>query len=139
MAPRRSAAQIAARGSSLYDRADNTKRGGAAPTARPRHQEVSPDAVSTLRAARAVLMAAPMVKTKYPGIYKRGSRYVVRYRVNGEHKSESARTLDEARRLQQARRTDIDRGEFHERSRVTFRAYADEWIDRYQGRGRRGF
>ena len=84
-------------------------------------------------------MAAPMVKTKYPGIYKRGSRYVVRYRANGEHKSESARTLDEARRLQQARRTDIDRGEFQERSRVTFRDYASEWIDRYHGRGRRGF
>ncbi len=63
----------------------------------------------------------------------------MRYRVNGRHKSESARTIDEALRLQRARRTDIDRGEFHEQARVTFHAYAGEWIDRYQGRGRRGF
>ena len=65
-------------------------------------------------------MSAPMVSTRHPGVYKRGSRYVVRYRVNGRHKSESARTIDEALRLQRARQTDIDRGEFHEQARVTF-------------------
>jgi len=39
-------------------------------------------------------MSAPLVKTKTPGIYKRGGRYVFSYRANsaGTH----AGTLDEA-------------------------------------------
>ena len=49
------------------------------------------------------------------------------------------RTLDEARRAKAARTTDIERGEFEERSRVTLHEYAREWVERYQGRGRRGF
>lgn len=84
-------------------------------------------------------MAAPMEKTRHPGIFKRGSRYVVVYKVDGRQHKESARTLDEARRLKAARMADRDRGEFQELSRVKFRDYADEWIDRYQGNGRRGF
>ncbi len=84
-------------------------------------------------------MAAPLEKTRTPGVYKRGSRYVFSYRVNGVQRWESCRTLDEARRAKQARTTDISRGEFEERSRVTLHEYALEWIDRYQGRGRRGF
>jgi integrase len=84
-------------------------------------------------------MAAPMVKTKHPGIYKRGARYVVVYRVDGRQHKESARTLDEARRLKARRETDVQRGEFHEQSRITLHEYALEWVERYQGRGRRGF
>lgn len=84
-------------------------------------------------------MAAKLEKTKTPGIYKRGSRYVFSYRVNGRQRWESCRTLEEARRAKSARQTDISRGEFEDRSRVTFRDYATEWVDRYQGRGRRGF
>jgi integrase len=84
-------------------------------------------------------MAAKMERTKTPGIFKRGSRYVFSYRVNGRQRWESFRTLDEARRAKSARATDIERGEFVERSRVTLHVYAAEWIDRYQGRGRRGF
>jgi Phage integrase SAM-like domain len=84
-------------------------------------------------------MAAPTVKTKHPGIYKRGSRYMIVYRANGKQRYESFRTLDEARRAKSARTTDIERGEFEERSRVTLHEYALEWIERYQGRGRRGF
>ena len=80
-------------------------------------------------------MAAPLEKTRHPGIYRRGSRWVVTYRVNGAAKKESARTLDEARKLKAARVADVARGEFQEASRVRFRAYAEEWIDRYQGRG----
>ena len=41
-------------------------------------------------------MAAPMKKTRHPGIYKRGSRYVVVYKVDGRQRKESAHTLDEA-------------------------------------------
>jgi integrase len=84
-------------------------------------------------------MAAKMVKTATPGIYKRGGRYVVVYKVDGRQKKESARTLDEARKLKAARTADIARGEFHEANRVTFHKYARDWVERYNGRGRRGF
>jgi integrase len=84
-------------------------------------------------------MAAPLVKTRTPGIFKRGSRYVFSYRLNGKQRWESCRTLEDARRAKAARQTDIGRGEFEERSRTTLREYASEWVDRYQGRGRRGF
>jgi len=84
-------------------------------------------------------MAANREKTRTPGIYKRGSRYVFSYRVEGKQRWESARTLDEARRMRSARSTDIGRGEFEERSRVTLREYAEAWIERYLGRGRGGF
>lgn len=47
--------------------------------------------------------------------------------------------MDEARRAKAARTTDVGRGEFEERSRITLHEYAREWIERYQGTGRRGF
>jgi integrase len=84
-------------------------------------------------------MAARREKTRTPGIYKRGSRYCFQYEVEGRQRWESARTLDEARRAKAARTADIARGEFEERSRVMLHEYAREWVDRYQGRGRRGF
>lgn len=84
-------------------------------------------------------MTAKVERTKTPGVYKRGGRYVFAYRVNGKQRWESCRPLDEARRAKKARETDIGRGEFEERSRVTLHQYAPEWIERYQGRGRRGF
>jgi integrase len=84
-------------------------------------------------------MAAKLVKTRHPGIYKRGSRYVATYRVNGRQHRESAPTLEAARKLKATRETDSHRGEFHEQSRLAFHKYAIEWVERYQGRGRRGF
>lgn len=114
------------------------QRAGTALTAPPRQQEVSPDARASY-VGRAGLMPAPMVKTKTPGIYRRGSRYVVVYYVDGKQKKESARTYEAARRLKSERQTEAARGEFHERSRVTFHDYAVEWVERYQGRGRHGF
>lgn len=85
-------------------------------------------------------MAAPMVKTRTPGIYKRGSRYAVLYRdADGRQRQESARTLDEARRIKAGRCAAVAAGEFHPASRVRLADYAREWIERYQGRGRRGF
>jgi integrase len=63
----------------------------------------------------------------------------VRYRANGRQRQESARTLEEALRMKRARETDRDRGEFEAQSRTPFRDYAREWIERYQGNGRRGF
>ncbi|MHB1467777.1 MAG: hypothetical protein ACYCU0_12955 [Solirubrobacteraceae bacterium] len=84
-------------------------------------------------------MAAKLEKTRTPGIYKRGGRYVFSYRVEGKQRWESCRTLEEARRAKAARATDIRRGEFQEHSRTTLHDYASEWIERYQGTGRRGF
>ncbi len=84
-------------------------------------------------------MAAKLEKTRTPGIYKRDTRYVFSYRVNGKQRWESCRTLEEARRAKSARQTDIGRGEFEDRSRVTVHEFLTEWVDRYQGTGRRGF
>lgn len=81
-------------------------------------------------------MAARMERTRYPGIFRRGGRYVATFRVNGKLRKETARTLTEARRLKAARTADVARGEFFEASRLRFAEYGREWIDRYQGRGR---
>jgi integrase len=64
---------------------------------------------------------------------------VFSYKVDGKQHWESCRTLDEARRLKAARTADIARGEFEARSRLTLHQYAREWVERYQGKGRRGF
>src|SRR5436309_2219299 len=81
-------------------------------------------------------MAAKLERTRYPGIYKRGSRYVAIYRVGGRQRSESAATLAEARKLRSAPQADVARGEFHEQTTLTFNKYAAEWVERYHGRGR---
>lgn len=83
---------------------------------------------------------AAMTRTRFPGVYRRGSRFVVAYRdSNGKQRRESARTLEEARKLKAAREADVARGEFHPAGAVTFETYAREWVERYRGRGRRGF
>jgi integrase len=87
-------------------------------------------------------MAAPkpnLTKTKTPGVYKRGGRYVVRYRHDGQELKRFARTYDEARALKATLTADIRRGEHQERGTVTFEEYARDWIDTYQGRTTRGF
>jgi integrase len=84
-------------------------------------------------------MAARMERTRHAGIWRRGSRYVFSYRLRGKQRWESARTLSEAQRLKARRSADADRGELHERSRLTFREYAEEWVEGYTGRGSSGF
>jgi integrase len=79
-------------------------------------------------------------RTKVPGVYRRGGRYVVVYRdPQGRQRKRSARTLAEARDLKAALRADVTRGEYRALSRVTFAEYAPEWIAGYQGRTSRGF
>src|SRR4051794_11991568 len=80
-----------------------------------------------------------MVKTRTPGIFKRGNRFVVVYYVNGKQRKESARTYAEAKRLKATRQADVARGEFYDASRKTFAEYFLEWVEQYQGQGRRGF
>lgn len=60
-------------------------------------------------------------------------------RVGGKQVKRSARTLDEARRLKASMTTDRDRGEFQAQTRITVHEFAREWVERYQGTGRRSF
>lgn len=74
-------------------------------------------------------------KTGTPGIFRRGSRYIVRYRdADGRQRQRTARTMVEARRLKAAMNADVARGEHRELSRETFAEYAQEWGATYQGR-----
>jgi integrase len=80
-----------------------------------------------------------LVKTSTPGIYKRGSRYVVRFRDGaGRSRKRSARTLAEARDVKASVTADVKRGEYRTVSRVTFAEYARDWIESYPGRTTRG-
>lgn len=81
-------------------------------------------------------MAAPkMEKTKTPGIYKRGSVYVVVFRVDGKQRKEFAATYDAARRLKSRRTTQVSDGEYRPPSKQTLAVYALAWIITYQGKG----
>lgn len=84
-------------------------------------------------------MPARLVPTGTPGIYKRGSRYVVRFRdPQGTPRQRSARTLAEARALRASFVADVARGDYRQLSRVTFAEYADAWGKTYSGRTNRG-
>ncbi|MGK2936922.1 MAG: phage integrase central domain-containing protein [Solirubrobacteraceae bacterium] len=85
-------------------------------------------------------MPAPLEKTSTPGVFKRGTRYAVLYRdAQGRQRQESARTYDDARRLRRKRMAAVDEGTHAPATRTRFADYAREWVERYQGRGRRGF
>jgi integrase len=76
-----------------------------------------------------------LVKTRYPGIYKRGGSYVVTYRdPQGKQRKRFARTLGEARDLRATLRADVARGEYRALSRISFGDYAPEWLASYHGR-----
>lgn len=84
-------------------------------------------------------MSAAMTKTKTPGIYRRGSRYVVTFRDrHGTPHKQSAATLAEARNLKATLTADIRRGDYRPASRIGFADYAHEWVSSYQGRTSRG-
>jgi integrase len=84
-------------------------------------------------------MPSPLVKTKTPGIFRRGSRYVVIFRdAQGRQRKRSAATLAEARVAKAAIAADVARGEYRERSRLTFAEYAAEWCETYSGRTSKG-
>jgi integrase len=82
------------------------------------------------------LMGAPLERTRHPGIYRRGSRWVVLYRFEGRQHKRSFRTLDQARRFKATVNADIARGEFQPESNMLLRDYATEWIERDAGRRR---
>jgi Phage integrase SAM-like domain len=70
-------------------------------------------------------------RTDAPGIYRRGSRYVVVYRVEGRQRKQYAGTLAEARAIKVERDGEaraLRRG-------PTLHAFSLSWLDRYAGSG----
>lgn len=78
---------------------------------------------------------AAMERTRHPGIYKRGERYVVVWRHRGKQHKSFHRTLAEAREAKGQRQA----GDSKPATRATLEDYARAWIDGYQGRTSRGF
>lgn len=76
-----------------------------------------------------------MEKTKTPGVYKRGNRYVVTWRHRGKPKKEFFRTYAEAREAKGKRNA----GDRRPTTKVRFGSYFSNWIETYAGRTARGF
>jgi integrase len=73
----------------------------------------------------------PLAPTGVPGIYQRGSRFVVVYRVEGRQRKQAADTLAEARAIKLQRD-----GESRTRRRgPTLHEFGLSWLDRYAGTG----
>lgn len=90
-------------------------------------------------AATNALPGRVLVRTKHPGIFRRGDGYVVRFRdTSGKQRQRAARTLAEARRLRSELAADISRGEYRPDTKITFAAYAKRWAETYSGRTGRG-
>lgn len=81
-------------------------------------------------------MAAALVKTNTPGIYKRGSRYVVVTTHKGKQHKSFHRTLAEAREAKGERTGSKKQAP---QSRRPFDEYALEWVATCRGRTKRGF
>lgn len=80
-----------------------------------------------------------LLRTKTPGIFRRGTGYVVRFRdMSGKQRQRAARTLAEARRLRSELGADVSRGEYRADTKITFLAYAERWAESYSGRTGRG-
>ena len=78
--------------------------------------------------------------TRYPGIYgnDRGAYTFIYRDAHGRQRERAARTLDEARR-EKARLERVARDGGEDASSITLHAFLAEWIDAYQGTGKRGF
>jgi len=84
-------------------------------------------------------MSSPLVKTRTPGIYKRGRKWVATWRdPHGQPRKKSAATEREAKAIKAAMEADMRRGEYREQERVTFVDYAARWIATFRGRTSRG-
>ena len=73
----------------------------------------------------------PLQRTDAPGIYRRGSKYVVVYRVEGRQRKQYADTLAQARVIKLKRDGEaraLRRG-------PTLHGFSLSWLDRYAGSG----
>jgi integrase len=76
-------------------------------------------------------MVLPLQPTEVPGVYRRGSRFVVVYRAEGRQRKQSAATLAEARAIKLTRD-----GEARAKRRgPTLHEFSLSWLDRYAGTG----
>jgi integrase len=75
----------------------------------------------------------------HPGFYRERGRVYFRIRdPRGRRRWLTASTIKEAERKKLAAELDVERGDYHERSRETFASYAPSWIETYTGRTSRG-
>jgi integrase len=74
----------------------------------------------------------PLERTAFPGVYRRGSRFVAVYRNGGRQRKQSAATFDEAVAMKLAREAQVRA----ERLGPTLHEYAMAWVERYAGSGR---
>jgi integrase len=80
---------------------------------------------------RATLMVLPLQATEVPGVYRRGSKFVVVYRAEGRQRKQSAATLAEARAIKLKRD-----GEARARRRgPTLHEFSLRWLNSYTGSG----
>ena len=93
---------------------------------------------------------AKLDKTSKPGIYRRHVRgcggkarcecpYVIVWRSLGRQFTETHRTMALAQEAKRRREAEVAEGAFAEIGRETLHDYALDWIERYQGTGRRGY
>ena len=76
-------------------------------------------------------MVLPLEPTEVPGVYRRGSKFVVVYRVEGRQRKQSADTLAGARAIKLQRDGEaraLRRG-------PTLHGFSLSWLDRYAGSG----
>ena len=76
-------------------------------------------------------MVLPLEPTDVPGVFRRGSKFVVVYRASGRQRKQSVDTLAEARALKLQR--DGEAGAV--RRGPTLHAFSHSWLDRYAGSG----
>jgi len=74
----------------------------------------------------------PLVKTEFPGVYRRGSGFVVVYRSAGRQRKQTVATVEEAVAVKLARHAEVRM----ERRGPTLHGYALAWVGRYAGSGR---
>src|SRR4051812_31013182 len=80
-----------------------------------------------------------LVKTKTPGIYKRGSSYVVTYRdPDGVQRKQAFPSISAARAFKASVASEKARGEFVAPTTTTLAEYCADWLPRYSGRTTRG-
>ena len=77
------------------------------------------------------MSALPLERTEVPGVYRRGTKFVVVYRVGGRQRKQYADTLAEARAIKLGRD-----GEARDARRgPRLHAFSLAWLDRYAGSG----
>lgn len=93
---------------------------------------------------------AKLIKTSKPGIFRRHVKgcagkgrcecpYVIVWRSLGRQYTETHRTMALAQEAKRRREAEVAEGAFAEGGREKLHDYALDWIERYQGTGRRGY